>query len=132
MANLKDIKYVDCASNELQVVRARYDFAVDGGASGAKVVAEATGDVVLVDCWVDVVTGLSSAGGITVSLGKTSATTGLLSASASTNFTAGACVQTTDATTPLKIADGEQVIMTLNTADATAGKMDVVMVFAQF
>ena len=125
-------KFVDPAKNEIQIVRCEYDFAKDGGSIAAYELMEATGDIVIHEAHVNVTTAVTSGGSATIDIGKTGATTGLLNAAAISGFSAGAVVATTDATTPVKVADGEKVLMEVKVAALTAGKFEVVLHVSKF
>lgn len=130
---LKDKKYVDNASNEIQVTKIVYDFAKDGGAVAAYEVLEATGDTIIESISVETVTALDSAAdAITVDLGYTGATNAFLSASAQSNFEAGDLAVPAETFVPVKLADGAKVLMEFKVAAATVGKMVITVVSRKF
>lgn len=131
MATVKNKKFVSPASNEVHVVRANWKFSVDSGSSASAFeLIEATDDVVLIDGYVKTITVPDSAAGTaTFSFGKTGAATGLINAGATSAFVLENIVALTDATTPLELEDGQKILLTIGTQDATAGELEFVGVF---
>lgn len=132
-AVVKDKKFIDNASNELQVTKVVYDFAKDGGAIASYELAEATGNTVIHSIDVEGLTSLDSAGdAVTVDLGITGATTKWLSASAQSNFEAGDLTASSTYIAPVKLADGGKVLVEFKTATPTAGKMVFTILSSKF
>lgn len=132
-AVLKNKKFIDNASNEIQVTKVVWDFAKDGGAIGAYEIAEATGDTIIHSVTAEGVTALDSAAdAITVDLGITGATTKYLSASAQSNFEAGDLTASSTFVAPAKLADGGKVLAEFKVAAATAGKIVFTIISSKF
>lgn len=130
---LKDKKFIDVASNEIQVTKVVYDFAKDAGAVAAYELAEATGDCVIEAISAETVTALDSAAdAITVDLGYTGATTAFLSASAQSAFEAGDFTAPAETFVPVKLAKGSKVLAEFKVAAATAGKIVFTIVTRKF
>jgi len=124
MAVLVDKKVVGAPfSNEAQLVRVTYDFAVDGGAIADYDVLEADGDILVEFLVADVKTAVTSADAILFDLGKgagggefwTDVLKGTLILDAQVpSEVAGAFVE---------LADGEKIVMGVEAFAATAGKI---------
>lgn len=127
-ATIKDIKKISPMSNETQVTRAVYDFAVDGGSVASYEVAQATDDIVIDSISVEGLTALDSTGdAVTVDLGITGAGTQFLTASAQSNFEAGDLAVPAETFVPVKLAKNSKVLVEFKVAAPTAGKFVVVI-----
>jgi len=141
MANLGGYKKVGSGfSNEEQTIKVRYDFAVDGGATGAFNIFTAESDCIITDFHALVKTTATSGGSATVAVGVTGSTSAFVTTTqgAVANLTANAVFQANVVLTegtpntaafplPRRLASGESVLMTIGTAALTAGVVDYVM-----
>lgn len=127
-------------AGSLQVARASYDFAADGGAVGAVNLFNAlTQDVipanaVIIGGWIDVITPLTSGGAATVRL-DLEAAGDLLAAAAVSGApwsTAGrkAILPVFTADSSLRTTAARNIVATIATAALTAGKFDVYLVYS--
>ena len=123
-------------SNEMEIVRARYDFSKDGGAVGALDLFTATTECIVWGFYGIVQTTATSGGSATVIVGVTGATNAFVdtTAGAVANLTANAVlkaalVEGTPNVNPVprRLAAGESVLMTIGTAALTAGVIDFVI-----
>jgi hypothetical protein len=127
-----------CADNQLCVARIQYDFANDGGATGALDIATAGEKLVVVGAWTKVIAAGTSGGSATLKWGVTGDDDRFL------NTTQGAVASLTLAAaimplpvegtpnviaTPYTIASGEKFIQTIGTAALTAGKFEYVILY---
>lgn len=134
-AAVKDHKTIGPgAPNQEQVYRVTYDFAKDGGATGALDLATASGDIVVTGIYAYVDTTATSGGSATLSVGKTGGATYFVGATAVASLTANALfpavlVEGTPntATVPVRIASGDKITQTIGTAALTAGKVHYVI-----
>ena len=130
-------------------MRVRYDFAVDGGAQGALDILEADGPIIITDFHMIVVTAGTSDGSATVKVGVTGDDDSFVKTTegAVASLTANALFKAKPELTltlsegtpntvsayainqrvPHRLADGEKVLMTIGTADLTAGVFDFVI-----
>lgn len=132
-AVVKNKKFIDNASNEIQVTKVVYDFAKDGGSVAAYELAEATGDTIIHSVTAEGITSLDSTGdAVTVDLGVTGATTKYLSASAQSNFEAGDLTATSTYVAPAKLAKGDKVLAEFKVAAPTAGKILFTVISSKF
>lgn len=131
-------------ANKKELYRVTYDFAVDAGAQAAYDIFEADGAVVITDFYVVVKTTCTSGGSATVKAGKTGDDDSFLKTTegAVANLVANAVFpakpELTEGTPntiaprlPTRLADGEKLLMTIGTADLTAGKLEFVFEVAQ-
>lgn len=137
MAALAGLKKVGKAFTNQEVVeRVVYDFAVDGGATGALDVFTADADVVITHFHTKVMTAATSGGSATLKVG-TSVDDDLFvttTQGAVASLTAGAVIvpAVVEGTPnvlalPLKLASGAKVVQTIGTAALTAGKVEYVI-----
>ncbi len=132
-AVLKDKKKLSPQNNEIMVTKVIYDFAKDGGSVASYEVAEATDDVMILGVTAEGITSLDSAGdAVTVDLGITGAGTTWLNASAQSLFEAGDLTATGTYVAPVKLADGNKVLVEFKTAAPTAGKIVFTIFSAKF
>lgn len=122
-------------SNEIEVVRVRYDFSVDGGATGDLDLLEADGELLITDHWAVVKTTCTSGGSAAVSTGISSDKDYGIDSAAVADLTANAVHRTVlvEGTPnakrwPLRLADGEKITQTIETATLTAGVIEYVFV----
>jgi len=145
MAALKNKKTVAGGfSNEVEVVKVVYDFAKDGGATGALEILEAQDDLVILNFYVVGKTTCTSGGSATLDVGISGGDTDiLLDGAAVASLTANAMVQPTSivltegtpntyvAALPQKLASGGKIIQTIGVAAFTAGKLEYVFHIAK-
>lgn len=118
-------------SNDFDIIRVEYDFANDGGAAGDYDVLELADDamVELVSCNVE--TAATSGGAAVLDLGVGDGGTELWSDQGYANLAAGAVVLP-DAFGAIKVADGEKIVLGIETAALTAGKFEFVFKIYRF
>lgn len=134
MAAIKDTKKVaPTFSNAMEIVRAKYDFAKDAGATGVLDIFEAAADIVITHFSLTVKKACTSGGSATVKVGVTGSDARFANTTqgAVANLTLGAvivppAVEGTPNVLPLpvKLASGEKVLMTIGTAALTAGEIE--------
>lgn len=129
VAAKKDIKLF---SNEAQLIKVVYDFAVDGGAVGALDLFEAKEDMVIHSAKVKIKTTFTSGGLATLIVGQTGDTDSIMPSLAVASATAGVVKHADAACLALKLASGDKVLMTIGTAAMTAGKMEIELLVSQF
>lgn len=126
MAALKKHREHAAIGYQLEVVEVEYDFAKDGGATGALDIMTFTQGTVLVDAWAKVDTACTSGGSATLIWGvKGGDTDACLDATsgAVANLTAGAVIPGETACKQIKLAADTKLEMTIGTAALTAGKV---------
>lgn len=137
MASLAAKKVVGAPfSNSKEIVRVRYDFANDGGATGSYDVIEADGEILITDMWAVVKTTCTSGGSATLDAGITSDDDHLVAAAAVATLTAGAVLRPLQVFTasgtadtsrlPLRLTDGQVATMDIDAAAFTAGVIEFV------
>lgn len=109
-----------------------YDFAKDGGATGALDVVKVKDACVLRNAYYKVNTACTSGGSATVSLGKSGDAAGIVAATAVASLTAGAVIDSASIGTGYKLAADDVVQLSIGTAALTAGKITVVIELAKF
>lgn len=125
--------------NAREIVRVVYDFAQDGGATGALDLLITNSALVIVDFHAVVKTTATSGGSATVAVGVTGDTDHFIKATegAVANITAttlfAAKPELTEGTPntilpmlPVRLASGDKVLQTIGTAALTAGKIEYV------
>jgi hypothetical protein len=132
MANVKAYREQKTFSNAVEMVSVTYDFAVDGGATGALNLLKVTEASVLVDAFTKVDTTFTSGGSATLIIGRTGDTDGILASTAVASITAGTVFPGDAACKQVKLASGDFILMTIGTAAMTAGKMRVVVFIHKF
>jgi hypothetical protein len=140
MAAVKDKKLVPAPfPNDIKPVKVYYDFSVDGGATGDLDLIEADDDIVIMGVWAKVVTACASGGSAAVSSGISSDKDALIDSVAVASLTEGSfhktpMVEGTPNTfaVPLKLAAGEKITQTIETAALTAGKIEYTFIVARF
>lgn len=134
MAALKDAVTVSGPmSNAEETYRVTYDFAKDGGATGALDIFTAGEDLVITRFWSTVKTAGTSGGSATLKVGITGSDALFM------NTTQGAVASLTAAAVilppavegtpnalplPVKLASGAKILQTIGTAALTAGKVE--------
>lgn len=126
--------------NDIIVERVVYDFAADGGATGALTLFTAGADIVVKSFHALVKTACTSGGSATVICGVTGDTDAFVTTTtgAVANLTANALLQPVVVLTegtpntaafplPRRMASGDIVSMTIGTAALTAGKIEFVI-----
>lgn len=122
--------------NQKVIERVVYDFAVDGGATGALDLFTAGSDIVITGFHAYVKTACTSGGSATVICGVTGTTNAFMTtttgavASLTANAVIGAVVTEGTPNTfavPRRLASGSKVLMTIGTAALTAGKIEFVL-----
>jgi len=126
MVDVAAVKTLKGFENEVQYARLTYDFANDGGATGALVLADMPGKAMVLKAVVHVETACTSGGAATVIIGTSDDTDAFM------DLTSGAVAnlvddfgleETTAVGAVLDAAD--QVLLTIGTAALTAGKINV-------
>jgi hypothetical protein len=118
----------------VEMVEVEYDFAKDGGATGALDILKVKEACVLVDAFLKVDTAFTSGGSATLIWGRTGDTDACLSVTngAVANLTLGAVLAGDAACKQVKMAADDKILMTIGTAAMTAGKGRFVMFFQKF
>lgn len=110
-------------SNQSRLVRATYDFAEDGGADGALALLVADGPLLVRLKSAYVETAAASDGSATVDLGKTDSVDAIWTDVAVATLAADAVLEAeVDTNDVIYMADGDELLQTIVTADLTAGK----------
>jgi len=119
----------------LQVAKAIYNFAVDGGAVSTitpKVTASLPANAVIVGGTINSTTALLSAGSATLAVGTSagSSTTALLGATAKASLSLNALINAVPVfATPVKLSAAGNITVTIATAAATAGVVEVTLFY---
>lgn len=113
------------ASNAREMVKVVYDFAVDGGSIADYDVLENTGtdEVVISLDRIEVETAVLSAGALVADLGKSDGGTEFKSDLAKATMAADAILTSDTAETHVSLANGEKIVLGIEAAAATAGKI---------
>lgn len=126
MAVLDDKKTLQGGfSNAGEYVRVVYDFDEDGGSVDDYELIEAQGDMVVELAYADVQTAVTSGGSLVMDLGKGAGGTEFFSDKAVAALTLDS-LHKADAEAAVELASGEKIIMGIETAAATAGKIEFV------
>lgn len=134
MAALTKHKSHSQFSGSLEVVEVEYDFANDGGSTGAKDIVTFPSAMVIIDAWTKIdtaVVGTSSTLIWGVKGGDTDACLDATSG-AEANLTIGAVIPGESACKNLKLAAGAIMEMTIGTAALTAGKVRFCLLVQKF
>lgn len=124
MAVLDGAKTVSApAGNGCELVTVTYDFSVDGGAVADYDVLIADGSLLVMHLVTDVETALTSATDFDIDLGKSAGGTEFWSDNAKAVYAIDAQVLSATPGTFVELADTEKIVMGIETAAATAGKM---------
>jgi len=119
----------------LQVAKAIYNFAVDGGAVSTitpKVTASLPANAVIVGGTINSTTALLSAGSATLAVGTSagSSTTALLGATAKASLSLNALINAVPVfAAPVKLSAAGNITVTIATAAATAGVVEVTLFY---
>lgn len=127
-------------ANKKHVLKCTYDFAVLAGAQGALNLSDQYGNIakvpsgaIITDVWAYVVTAPLSLGSATIALGLNT-TTDCIGATGKATFSLAAIVAGTPtgslASAFVVLTAERKVVMTIGTADLTAGKVDFYLEFA--
>ena len=109
-------------SNDQEWVQVVYDYSVDGGVSKDYDVLEAKEDLVIVGFYANVVTAVTSGGSLVMDLGIGDGGTEFLSDKAVADLALGD-IAVMGTFNFVKVASGSKIVMGLEAADATAGKV---------
>jgi len=145
MSTIKDYSprvgpaYLGTNFGQLRTARAKYDFAVDGGATA--LITPKTGDTIpdnaiLLACYINSTTAvLASGGAANVSVGLSAGAGGaaaLLAATAKASFSLDAIlVGVPVPATPIKMTAAGRITITPDTNALTAGVIEVVVIYYQ-
>ena len=134
MAAITDVKIIGSTfKNEKQIIRARYDFSKDAGATGALDIFQASRDVIITGFSAVVKTAGTSGGSATVKVGVTAdddlfvtTTQGAVASLTAAAILLPIAVEGTPNVLPLpvKLPSGSKVIQTIGTAALTAGVIE--------
>ncbi len=119
----------------LRVARAKYDFAVDGGAMGAIIPATNAiipDNAIIVGCTINSTTAVTSLGAATVSIGTSagSSATSLLGVTGKASFSLDALLNSAATfAAPVKMTAVGSINITVGTADLTAGVIEVTVLY---
>lgn len=117
----------------LEMIEVEYDFAKDGGATGALDVFKADKACVVMSACMKVDTTATSGGSATVSVGKSGDAAGLVAATAVASIVAGAVISgAVDTKAMYKLAAGDIVQVAIGTAALTAGKLRMSFLIDKF
>ncbi|MEM5807975.1 MAG: hypothetical protein QW818_02480 [Candidatus Aenigmatarchaeota archaeon] len=126
MPVLKDMKKVGGGfRNEVELVRVVYDYTLDGGAVGNYDVLTAESPCVVTLRHAAVKTAVTSSGSMTIDLGKGVGGTEFFNNKPVASLTLDS-LHLTSAPAAVRLAPGDKVVMALETAPATAGKLEMV------
>jgi len=120
MAAVANAKSGSGFTGKIETVEVTYDFASDGGATGALDLFTANQDMI-VRVVGKTVTGVTSSGSATLEVGKSGATAGAIAQVAKT--AADAAGEILQPVGWFYLASGEKLILTIGTAALTAGKI---------
>lgn len=132
MAALSGAKTISPAfSNIRDMVRVTYDFSLDGGAAGDYDVLTADGACLVRCIGANVKTAVTSGGSLDLDLGKGAGGVEFLSSVAVASLTLNS-FQPSASQAFVKLADGEKIVMGIDTAAATAGKVEFIFEIVKF
>lgn len=127
MAVLSDHKTVAAPfGNAMDLVRVTYDFAVDGGAVADYDVFTASGNLLVELVCADVETALTCGTDFDIDLGKGAGGAEFWSDNAKAVYAIDLQPLAATPGTIVELADGEKIVMGIETAAATAGKMHMI------
>lgn len=132
MADAAKIKEIGPFSGSNEYVRGVYDFSNDGGAQGTIVLARANEDCVVDLANTRVKTAMTSGGAATVKIGTTADDDAILADVAFDDSSLDEGNVADGASKGLKVAEGEEILLTISTADLTAGVVEVGLVVSKF
>jgi hypothetical protein len=127
MAVLADKKTVGAPfDGQSKLVKVEYNFAVDTGAQADYDVLEADGSMVVELVFAKVNTAVTSGGSLVMDLGKAAGGVEFFSDKAVAALTLDSMHQAVALTKAVELTDGEKIVMGIEAADATAGKIEFV------
>ncbi len=133
MANAKKFKKIGGGfTNALEKLELEYDFANDGGAQGTVDLGEADADMVIHEAYTKVKAAVTSGGDPTLDIGSTGDPNAIMAAEVKANLGLNVISKGDSASVQLKVAKGDKILLTINTADLTAGKLRVVLMVSKF
>lgn len=134
MSNVAKYKEHRQFTGPTEILEIEYDFAKDGGATGALTLCKFPEAMVLVDNYFKVDTAFTSGGSATLIWGTSGTTNACMTTTegAVANLTVGAVIKGDSAGKQIKIAAADTMVMTIGTAAMTAGKGRFVMVLQKF
>ncbi len=130
MADVKRKRNASAYTNEIQFIRCEYDFANDAGAQGEFVLCDVKQDMMILSARTSVTTTFTGASSAYI-VGITGDTDAILASTAVGSMTAGTVFDGASASTNTPVSDGDTISMTIGTADATAGKLEVILEMAK-
>ena len=133
MAAVAGKKFGSAFSNAIEKIEITYDFAVDGGATGALDMFEAVDKLVIHRSYVKCMTTCTSGGSATVIMGVIGGDTdAILTSTAVASLVADTAFDNDSASDALFLAAGGKLGMTIGTAALTAGKLILVLHVSKF
>jgi hypothetical protein len=123
------------AGTTLNVAKAIYSFAADGGVQGLitpKRTASLPKNAVIVAGTVNSTTAVTSAGAATLSVGTSagSSATSILGATGKASFSSNALINAVPVfATPVKLSAAGNITVTVGTADLTAGVVEITLLY---
>lgn len=129
MASVINAKSGSTFSNTIETVEVTYDFAVDGGATGALTLFTAAQDLVIHRVTAKVVAAVVGTSS-TVEVGISGSTAIYMAQTAEAAMGAGVVVDSKKGS--VKLASGAAMIQTIGTAALTAGKVRYMIEFSKF
>lgn len=133
MATVTDYESVTPNSNDLKLVSAVYDFAVDAGAQGVLDMVIFNAPMVIHRAWIKVLTAVTSASAPELIIGvKGGDTDAVLQTTLKAALGANVVLSGDAASNNLYVASGGIISMTIGVADLTAGKFKLVMEVSKF
>lgn len=129
MASVINAKSGSTFTNNLETVEVTYDFAVDGGATGALTLFTALQDLVIHRVTAKVVTAVVGTSS-TVEVGISGGTAIYVAQTAEASLGAGIVLDSKKGS--VKLASGAAMIQTIGTAALTAGKVRYMIEFSKF
>jgi len=123
------------SATRLQIAKAIYRFAVDGGAQAEivpKITAGLPKNAVIVGGTINATTACTSGGSATIAVGTTagSAANSLLTATAVASFTTNALINSAATfAAPVKLSAAGSISVTVATANLTAGVVEVTLLY---
>lgn len=134
-ADLSEQLKAQAPNGGFQTAKAIYNFAVDGGAQGTitpKRTASLPKNAVIVGGSINSTTAFTSAGSATLAVGTSagSSTTSILGATAKASLSANALINAVPVwATPVKLSAAGNITVTIGTADATAGVVEITLLY---
>lgn len=133
MANVtKHHGTVNLPDEGIVVEKIVYDFSVDGGAAGALTLFTAGCNMVVHKCIMKVQTACTSGGSATVAVCSDGAGAEYVAATAVASLTANAIIAGVPTAGGVRLASGSTMDILIETADLTAGKIEVEVFLSKF